>query len=390
MKRALISGGGIAGLTSAYWLQKLGWKTLIVEKAPKVRTEGYMIYSFGNGWRVAERMGLIKEISNIKYPMEKLQYVNSQGRPYFTISLKQVKKAFKGKYNFILRSDLERILSKATLESGAEIRYGTQINQIHEKSDSIEAEFNDGTTSEFDIIIGADGIHSKLRTTIYGDEETSTYNLGYVISVFHTPKKQEIDHSFKIYREPGRQAGFYHLSEDIMDAIFMFRYSNNKNISATKKKEILLDVYKNSGWIVKEVLEKTPEEKISLFDNIEQIRIPKWSKGRVVLIGDACACLSPVAGQGASMAMLEAYILAKELNKHGSNYNAAFSAYESYLKPDIEKRQRQAENLAKNFVPSSNLSLLYNRWLNRIAFSRIFINLTAKSLTGKTLIDEGS
>lgn len=386
MKRALISGGGIAGLTSAYWLQKFGWKVLIVEKAPKLRTEGYMIYSFGNGRIIAERMGLTPEISNIKYSIETIQFVNSQDQPYFTVPIKRIKKAFNGKYNFVLRSDLENILSKAAFESGVEVRYGTVIKQLHEKNDSIAAKFNDGTTSEFDIVIGADGVHSNVRAIVFGEKERFSHNLGYMVCAFRAPKKQEIDHSFKIYQEPGRQAGFYPLSNDFMDAVFMFRYKNSKNILTTEKKKILLDVYKNSGWIVKEVLENTPEEKFAFFDNVEQIRMPKWSNGRVVLVGDACACLSLMAGQGASMAMLGAYVLAKELNKHGPNYNSVFSAYESYLKPDIEKRQKQAEKMGEKFVPSSKLSLLYNQLLTRIAFNRIFINRTTKSLIGKILV----
>ena len=127
-------------------------------------------------------------------------------------------------------------------------------------------------------------------------------------------------------------------------------------------------------------------EKFAFFDKVEQIRMPKWSNGRVVLVGDACACLSLMAGQGASMAMLGGYVLAKELNKHGPNYNSVFSAYESYLKPDIEKRQKQAEKMGEKFVPSSKLSLLYNQLLTRIAFNRIFINRTTKSLIGKILV----
>jgi len=388
MKRALVSGGGIAGLTSAYWLRKFGWEVTIVEKAPRLRTEGYMIYFFGNGWRVAEKMGLINEISNIKYPIENLQYVNAQGKPYFTVPIKRLKKAFEGKFIYLLRSDLERVLSQAAIESGAEVRYGTEIKELHEKTQSVEAEFDDGTTREFDIVVGADGVHSKVRTIVFGDREKFDHHLGYVASAFHVPKRREVEHSYKLYQEPNRTAGFYPVSEDVMDAVFMFDYRNCKNTSFGEKKKVLLDVYKDSGWIVKEVLENTPEEKISFFDNIQQIRMPKWSKGRVVLVGDACGCLTLISGQGASMAMLEAYVLAQELSKHGLDHQGAFSAYESFLKSDIEKRQLQAESFAGIFVPSTRLNLLFTRWRMRLVFSRVLINHTAKMLTGKLLINE--
>ncbi len=160
-KKVLISGGGIAGLTLGIPLKEKEWEPLVTERDPAVRTEGYIMDFFGTGWDVADRMGLLSDIRRIHYPIDYLEYVDRNGEPHFpAVPINRVRRAFKGMYAYFRRPDWEIILFNRALASGVEIRFGITIQSIKEEENGLRVVFNDGTASTFQLLFGADGVHS--------------------------------------------------------------------------------------------------------------------------------------------------------------------------------------------------------------------------------------
>ena len=382
MKRVLISGAGIAGLTLACCLADSGWQVDVIEKANGERKTGYMIAFFGNGWKVAEKMEILDPIKKIRYPAQEFQYVNSSGKPYFNVSLELVREGFGQEYTYLRRPDLEHILLERSKELSVYVRYGTQVAEINETPDSVSVSFQNGNNNSYDLVVGADGMHSGIRKMVFGEEQQFSRYLGYGIAAFQTAYRDEIGDSIKIYQEPNRSAIYYPVSEKTMDCVFLFPYNSTERVLKEDYKSILLKTYADSKWINQEVIQSMPNRGIEFFDLLKQIQMQKWTKNRVCLTGDACACLSPLAGQGASMAMLEACFLSKELNK-STSVEEGFQHYELNLKQDIVSRQVQARRLASRFVSSSVQEMAWFRWLTHMEFSPILVHRTASGFKGK-------
>lgn len=385
MKRLLISGSGIAGLTLACCMATFGWEVVVVEKAPRERTDGYMVVFFGNGWKVASRMNLLEAIKEIRYPFDSFHVVNSLGKTYFRVPIDRIMKGFGGEYTYLRRPDLERILLQRTKELSIQIRYGTTLTSLKESSRFVTVTFQDHREETFDLVVGADGVHSRVRQLVFGDEGNFSHYLGYVAAAFQAPLHEEIRGCIKIYQEPNRLAIFYPISETIMDAVFLFRHLEKKRVSSADFRNVLLEKYAGSQWILEEVLKRTANEKMTFFDNLEQISMPHWSRGRISLVGDACGCLTLLAGQGAAMAMLESYTLASELQKN-SAFEIGFKNYESLMKLEIAKRQVQAEKFAGNFFQSSVVRMKMFRLLMQTAFNPLFMHTTANFFKGKIFL----
>ena len=330
MKRVLISGAGVAGLTLACCLADSGWQVDVIEKADGERKSGYMITFFGNGWKVAERIKILDLIKEIRYPAQEFQYVDSSGKSYFNVHIDLVRKGFGQEYTYLRRPDLEHILLERSKKLSVSVRYGTQVAEINETDDSVNVKFQNGDIKSYDLIVGADGMHSGVRKSVFGEEHQFSRYLGYGVAAFQTSYRDEIGNSVKIYQEPNRSAIYYPVSEKTMDCVFLFPYNKTERVPKENYKNILVDTYAGSKWINQEVIQSAPNESIGFFDVIKQIQMQKWAKGRVCLVGDACACLSPLAGQGASMAMLEAFVLSNELKK-SSNVQECLERYESIL-----------------------------------------------------------
>ncbi len=368
-KKVLISGGGIAGLTLGILLKEKGWEPLVIERDPAMRTEGYMMDFFGTGWDVAERMGLLGDIAEIHYPIDYLEYVDRNGNPHFpAVPIDRVRKAFGGRYTYLRRPDLERILFNRALACGVEIRFGTTIQSIDESENDLQIIFNDGTKKAFQLLFGADGVHSRVRELIFGEESQFSRFLGYYVAAFHIPDHDYgVENSIKIYEEPGRVAGFYPLDARTMDAAYIFRHDDDVGYLPKEKRIAFVQgQYHGSGWIAEDVLKRISSSEPVYFDSLTQIVMPNWHKGRIALLGDACGCLTVIAGQGSHMAMAAAYVIAQELERYSGDHRSAFPAYQRFLKPYVEKKQNDAVGFAEQFVPSSRLKMMFRYLLMRI------------------------
>jgi 2-polyprenyl-6-methoxyphenol hydroxylase-like FAD-dependent oxidoreductase len=352
-KKILISGGGIAGLTLAILLKEKGYDPAIVERDHAIRTEGYVIDFFSTGWDVAQRMGLVGELQKINYPIDSLRYVDANGKPYPSLPIARVRNALDGKYIYMRRSDLERILFERAKAAGVTIRFGTTISSLEDSGAEAVVTFDNGAKESFELVFGADGVHSRVRELAFGLESQFKRFLGYYVAAFHLEHHHyEVGTSLTIYEEPERSLWVNSLGANTLSAMYVFRHGDIGNVPPKERVPLLRKVYHGAGWIAENILADFPAAQPIFFDSASQIGMPTWSKGRVALLGDACACLTLLAGQGSHLAMAEAYVIATELERHAGDHCAAFAAYEEKLKPATVKKQQDAVRIARFFVPS--------------------------------------
>ncbi len=366
--KILISGAGIAGLTLATLLKEQGQDLVVVERDEALRAEGYMMDFFGSGWDVAMRMGLVPELRKIRYPIDALQFVDGSGQVYASVPIARVARALDDKYVYLRRSDLERILYDRATEAGVDVDFGREITALEETGSGVRVTFNDGSDGEFALVFGADGVHSGVRRIVFGDESQFARFLGGYVAAYHLDDPRfELGRALKLHEETDRLSAFYPLDDSRLAATYVFRHDET-HVPHGERLAFVRRAYEGAGWITEDMLEAYQGTEPIFFDSLTQIAMPRWSRGRVALLGDACGCLTLLAGQGSHMAMAGAYVIAQELERYGSHYAAAFAAYEAILKPAVAKRQEDAATFAKVFIPS----VRSRPWLRRLAIKAIF------------------
>ena len=312
-------------------------------------------------------MGLTDRLRQIHYPIDAVEFVDANGKPYVGFPVERVRKALGGGYVYLRRGDLERILTERAQEVGVEIRYGTSLAGLEDRGDAVYVRFENGGEDAFALVVGADGVHSRVRALAFGDEAQFARFLGLYVAAFHVPSGGfSIGRKVKLYEEADRFAFLYPLSETQLDATFVFRHAE-LDIPHRDRIGALREQLRRGGWIIKDILNAYTGETPVFFDSATQIAMPQWHKGRVALIGDACGCLTLLAGQGSHMAMAGGYVLAEALARH-DGHEAAFSAYQNFLKPHVDKKRRDAARFANLFVPTKGS----RPWLRHLALKLLF------------------
>lgn len=375
-KRILISGCGIAGLTLAYWLERRGFSPEIVEKRPDLADEGYMIDFYGSGFDVAERMGIIEHLRQKHYPVPRMDFVDRNGRVRASFNIDRFRKLLGYRHFNFMRGDLEAVLYQHT-HRVVPIRFGTVVTGLEFRRDDVEAAFSGGTRGSYGLVIGADGIHSGVRDLVWGPESACERFLGYYVSCGVIGNFLGRTDAFMARQEPGKQAAVYSIRGNKLATFFIFKSGKQGRLTREDQHVMLEGVFGDTGWTIPQALEAMRETPQFYYDVVSQISLDRWHKGRVALVGDACQCLTLLAGQGASMAMAGAYILAAELERTQGDHEKAFAAYQMAMKPEIETRQLQARKLAKSFVPESRLAIVMrNVFLNALflpGLRRVFL-----------------
>lgn len=379
----LIVGGGIAGLSLALFLKKAGISPVVVEQAPALRTEGYMIDFFGSGWDAGERLGIIPQIQRLRYPIETIAFADKRGTPYYTVPVKKVKDAFSDRYAYLLRSDLEKILFDEAQKNGINIQFGASVSGMRQTPSAVHVTFADGTEESFDIVVGADGIRSAVRTMVFGDGQWEKF-LGCFVAAFHAPN-MGIGSGAVFQHAPYRSVGMYPLSRERVDVACIFRSPLLPRLSTAEIRALLASIYAKHTALI-HALSALPANAPIFFDAMTQIRMASWSRGRVVLLGDAAWCLTLLAGQGAHMAMAGAAVLAQELAKQ-ADHGQAFAAYEKFLRPHIEQKQKTAARFGKIFFCSPVWFHVLRKLILRAAMGR-FGTRTAAQFGAKSILRE--
>jgi len=355
--RVIIVGAGIAGLTLALALRERGHEPIVLERSPRLRDEGYMIDFFGPGYDAAERLGLISELERIHYPIARLAYLDEDGREGFSLTYPALRhRLFDDRHFNFMRGALERVLHDRVAGT-VDIRFGTTISSYDGERVRVRAFLSDGTVLEGDALVGADGIHSRVRSLAFGPEERFWRPLGYRSAAYVLDHRLPVlaEDTFATLTVPGRQVAVYPVRGGRTATFFAHRVPPDWSAAQSPREE-LAAIYGRLGWVVPALLEAIPDPPALYLDDVAQVELPSWSAGRVVLIGDACQAVSLLAGQGASMAMAGALALSEELDAT-TDVREAAERYEHRVRPPIERKQAAGRNIAAWFLPEDRLHL---------------------------------
>lgn len=352
--RVLIVGAGIAGSTLAYWLQRAGHEPTLLEHAHGLRRGGYLIDFWGTGFDVAERMGIVPRLLSEGYRIAEARNVAADGRPIAALDTQRFVAGASGRYVSILRADLAAAIYDS-LEEGVETIFGDTVAGLIEGERSVHVEFEHADSGEFDLVIGADGLHSRVRELAFGEESQFERDLGIAVAAFDVAGYRPRDELVAVmHAEVGFQAIRVALRGDLTMFMLTFLHRGPLPIDdAGAQQELLRTSLAGAGWEIPAILDELPQARTLYLDRANQIRMPSWTNGRIALIGDAAASPSLLAGQGSALAMVEAYVLAAELVVTPEDHRRAFGAYERRLMPMLRSKQDAAKGLGTAFAPPS-------------------------------------
>ena len=379
-KNILISGAGIAGTTLAFWPKKFGFNPTIIENSPALREGGHAIDFMGAGFDVAEKMKIIPALKAVDINFSKLVFVDSNDKERGSMNYQKIKNFLNGRAFTLFRSDLAKVIYQ-NIDKDVEIIFGDTITKIDQNEQEISVSFKNGTTRNFDLLVGADGLHSNVRKLVFGNESQFEKYYGYYTSSFTIDNFSIGNNAFSMYNVPYKQVAVFSKSGNSTTTFFIFASPEKlsyQHYDIERQKQILKSEFENCGWKCPELLSKIDSTTDFYFDYVSQIKMDNWYKGRVALVGDAGYCPSLLSGKGSTLAMVGAYILAGELKQANGNYKTAFERYEILFKPFMVKKQKSAQSFAKSFVPKSNFGIWLRNKLFKLMsssiFSKLFIN----------------
>jgi 2-polyprenyl-6-methoxyphenol hydroxylase-like FAD-dependent oxidoreductase len=345
-KKVLVSGASFAGLSTACWMNELGYKVTVVEIASGLKMGGTPVNVEGNTVAIVKRMGIFEQIKSNRLVMETLEFKNEDDTTDGTMILKREDKELPGDECEIERNTLLNILFD-TVKKDVEFIFNNSITALNETKDNIEVTFKDGSQQAFDLVFGCDGIHSAVRKIWFGAEAEYLHFLGQYFSITIVNKLLIKQNTTQFYNVPGK-AIMLNGYNNKTDIIFCFR--SEKEIlydyrDEEQQRKIIVEQFKGQSWRTAELLEEVRNAKTFYFDKLCQVKMPSWTKGRVALVGDAGYCASPAAGKGGSLAIDGAAALADAFQQHNGNFELAFQAYNKNFRPFIEEVQAKVVSI---------------------------------------------
>lgn len=341
-KKVLISGASFAGLASAYWMSRLGYEVTVVEIAPAIRTGGTAVNIRGNTIDIVKRMGIFEAIEANRLNLRQWDFKNADDHTERRMVIREEGEPPSGDDYEIERDVLMNILFDTVKDHG-EFLFGDSIVGL-EETDRVHVIFNKAKPRTFDLVLGCDGMHSRVRKLRFGGEAQYLHYLQQYFSITIVDKLLIERDTAQLFNVPGKVV-MLNAYKNKTDIIFGFVSETEIPYDyrdEARQRAIIAGQFAGVGWRAAEMLREMAGSNNFYFDKLCQIRMPAWSKGRVALVGDAAYCASPAAGMGGSLAIDGATALADAMRSAGEDYSLAFRNYHENFRPFIEEVQADA------------------------------------------------
>ena len=380
-----ISGAGVAGPSLAHWLHRTGHEPTLIERAPQFRTGGYVIDFWGVGYRVAQLMGIEAAIRDAGYQVQSIRSVGPDNQIRASLGVEAFRRAAGGKFTSLPRGDLAAAIY-ATIANDVETIFGDSITPINEHPDGVCVSFAQAKTREFDLVIGADGLHSDCAPADVRPESDVEHYLGCLVAACvvegYRPRDELV---YVTHSVPGRSVGRFSLRGDRTMFLFVFRSHQAADPGELDARKALLRLeFGDTGWECPQILAALDGVDDLYFDVVSQIRLDRWSRGRTALVGDAGGLCVADGGGGHRSGDDRGYVLAGELVCAGGDYRRAFDAYETRLRPFVEGKQAAGRKFVPVFATQTRLGI----WFRNLAMRTMNFPPLADLLLTRGLRDD--
>ncbi|MFE9925550.1 FAD-dependent monooxygenase [Streptomyces sp. NPDC005774] len=358
-RKVLISGASISGPALAYWLHRSGCAVTVVEKAGALRDGGYPIDVRGTATEVVRRMGILPRLRDAHIDSRRCTFLDADGGEVASVSPRAVAGGVEGQDLEVRRGDLAASLY-ALVRDDVEFLFGDSVYTLDQAGQGVDVTFHSGRQRTFDLVVGADGAHSHTRESLFGPEEQFHRYLGYCFGLFTMPNTLGLSHELMMWNTPGRAAALYAVGDNDEVHAFLNFHRPDPPFDALRdpdaQRDLVATVFAGAGWEVPGMVDAMRDAEDLFFDTAGQIRMPHWSSGRVALVGDAAYAPSFLTGQGSSLALVGAYMLAHALAAN-RDHTAAFAAYERDVRAFVAMNQALVDNGAATLFPTTARAL---------------------------------
>ena len=377
----LISGASIAGPALAYWLRRYGMNPVIVERASELRPGGQTVDLRGAGKEVIYRMGLQQQVLARTTHEEGIHFVDAAGRPRATLRADD----FGGEGLIaaveILRGELASMLYEHTRHE-TEYLFDNRVESLREEGDKVRVRFLKGAERSFDLVIAADGTRSKTRDLVFGSDTEIRFLGGYA-AYFTIPRRDADDGWARMFNLPGRRGVLLRPDNVGTTRALLTYFSDSPNedrLEPRVQKDKLQRLFAGAGWETPRVLAEMERSTDFYLQGINQVRMPRWSRGRVAVVGDAAYAPSGVTGMGTTLAIVGAYVLAGELARHRGDHRAAFASYEAVMRPYVTQTQQLPPGIPKIANPKTQLGIQVGHTVLRYATQPLVTRILGRVL----------
>ena len=359
--RVLISGASVAGPVLAYWLHRFGFVPTVIERTAELRVGGggHAVDLFGTVVELMDWMGLLDAVEQARTKTEVIALVLADGRSY-DVPAEMASEGVSRNHIEIMRGDLAAILYDAARDD-VEYVFGDSIASLHDDGTQVEVTFERGAPRTFDLVVGADGIHSVTRRLVFGPEEPFLRFLGGYLGVFTVPNHLHLDNRMIAFSVPGRVAAIYPVGDlTEMRAGFLWRtphlhdYDRHDQVA---QRRLIHNLYGDLGWEVPRLLAGLDQADDLYLDSMSQVLLDSWTRGRVALVGDAGYSPGQAVGGGTSLAIIGAYVLASELVKADGDHRRGFAAYQRALGPVVRQSRLIGPTAINLVIPRTHLQI---------------------------------
>ncbi|MFI2364632.1 FAD-dependent monooxygenase [Promicromonospora sp. NPDC019610] len=359
-RTVLITGASLAGPTLAYWLHRYGFAVTVVEKAHAPRGGGYPIDVRGTAVEVVRRMGILPALQVAHIDTGRFTFLDADGGEVAALHPSAVAGSVAGRDLEVGRGDLTAALYE-TVRDDVEFVFDDSVDTLDQHESGVDVTFRSGGQRTFDVVVGADGMHSGTRKVLFGPEEQFHRYLGYGFAVFTMPNFLGLTRELLMWNTPGRAAALYATgdADDDLHAFLNF-HQPEQPLGVVREglrepdaqRDLVARTYAGAGWEVTRIVEAMHQADDLFFDTAGQIRMLSWSSGRVAFVGDAAYAPSFLTGQGSSLALVGAYMLARSLATHGDHVDA-FAAYERDTREFVTMNQALVDKGGARLFPTT-------------------------------------